>query len=294
MTGICHMDAHQGYSKHTDSHRRPKQDLIHLYRKYRKYPDPEHGMKQDAHTRFNAVVWVAFAAVVVPAVVLAEKIRPRARAGAKLLHLVVPVMLRLLGIEVEVRGTSRLPSDGGYVVVANHRSMIDTMVLLVAIREPRTAASRVVFDYPWTRPFCRAVGGLPVDQSNTLAAVRDLRAVARAGIGQPIIVFPEGHRNRSPELLPFQVGAFVMGIEAGAPIVPVAIHNSASVLHADGGIRTTHPGRIVIEILEPIATARLGAADRHALLMASRDAIESALRPRDGGTSIRLDLRLPA
>jgi 1-acyl-sn-glycerol-3-phosphate acyltransferase len=223
-------------------------------------------------------------------VVIVDNLWPRPGAGVWLARRLVRPIFRALGIRLDVHGRQNLPADQAYVVVANHRSMIDAMVLLMVIPNPRVVTTKVVFDYPLMRLFCRATGAIAVDQSNPLVAMRDLRRMAGEGLSSPVIVFPEGHRGRSPELLPFEMGAYVMAFKAAVPIVPIAIHNSATVLHADGGYRTTHPGRIVVEILDPIATAGLTSDDRRAVRDRSHSAIRRVLRPCDGGNADGVNL----
>jgi 1-acyl-sn-glycerol-3-phosphate acyltransferase len=88
-----------------------------------------------------------------------------------------------------------------------------------------------------------------------------------------LVVFPEGTRSRTGELLPFKKGAFVIAIETGFPIVPVVCRGTRRLMPR-GSRLTVLPGKAEIVVEEPIATAGLGYDDRDALAARVRAAIE--------------------
>jgi 1-acyl-sn-glycerol-3-phosphate acyltransferase len=104
-----------------------------------------------------------------------------------------------------------------------------------------------------------------------------------------LVIFPEGTRAPAGQMLPLKGGAFVFAIEQQVPVVPVAIHNTAHVMPAHGYL-TILGGRVVVEILDPIATAGLTFEDRHALKEQVLKALVQALRPEDGGVADRREL----
>src|SRR5207247_9455733 len=108
-------------------------------------------------------------------------------------------------------------------------------------------------------------------------------AVIRGGISA--VVFPEGTRSRTGELLPFKNAPFGLAIAAGVPVVPVYVHNSFQIL-PKGGVRL-HPRPIRVLIGEPIATAGLSLDHRQLLAERTRAAL-LALRARvDSGAASR-------
>jgi 1-acyl-sn-glycerol-3-phosphate acyltransferase len=188
----------------------------------------------------------------------------------------------LWGARVRVTrgGLARLP-EGPIIVMANHRSHLDTVALMWGFRERhlRWVAKKELGRIPIFGWAMRALGHVLIDRANRARAVESLRFV-RAALdrGQAIVVFPEGTRSTADQMLPFRKGGFHLAVQSGCPIVPVAIRGSGAVLpkHA---IRP-RPGTIEIEALEPLRGE--GAADPSALLREVRGRIEDALRARAG------------
>ena len=89
------------------------------------------------------------------------------------------------------------------------------------------------------------------------------------------MIFPEGTRSRTGELLPFKKGGFIMAIQAQAPVVPVAVSGSREVLKR--GSMVIRPATIRVEFAPPIPTEGLTFANRSELVNAVRDAIASRL-----------------
>src|SRR5207237_7948373 len=87
------------------------------------------------------------------------------------------------------------------------------------------------------------------------------------------VIFPEGTRSRTGQLLPFKKGAFVLAIAAGLPIVPVVCRGTRQLMPR-GSRLTVVPGEVEIVIEAPIPTAGLGYDDRDALAGRVREAIE--------------------
>jgi 1-acyl-sn-glycerol-3-phosphate acyltransferase len=119
-------------------------------------------------------------------------------------------------------------------------------------------------------------GFIPVDRRNKEAVMRSIEAgAASIRSGNSFLIFPEGTRSRTAELLPFKKGGFIMAIKAGAPIVPVAVQGGRAAMQK--GSRIIRPATISIRIGEPIETAGLGTSDRDDLIDQVRDRIEALL-----------------
>jgi 1-acyl-sn-glycerol-3-phosphate acyltransferase len=90
------------------------------------------------------------------------------------------------------------------------------------------------------------------------------------------MIFPEGTRSRSWEMLPFKDGAFRLAIESGAPILPIAVAGTRHAM-AKGTFRFL-PARAIAQLLEPISTTGMTLADVGTLRQLTRERIEAGRR----------------
>ena len=119
-------------------------------------------------------------------------------------------------------------------------------------------------------------GFVPIDRRNKEAAMRSIEAgAASIRSGNSFLIFPEGTRSRTAELLPFKKGGFIMAIKAGAPIVPVAIQGGRDAMRR--GSRIIRPVTVSIRIGEAIETAGVALDGRNDLIARVRARIEALL-----------------
>jgi 1-acyl-sn-glycerol-3-phosphate acyltransferase len=145
-------------------------------------------------------------------------------------------ILRGSGIPLTVEGRENVPVGEARVVVANHISGWDIFAVPVALPGPFSFVMKKELErIPFFSHAWKAAGHLSVDRSNRHAAIESLRRAAERirRDGKTVIMFPEGTRSRSGDLLPFKKGAFMLAIEAGAPIVPAAISGSFEITPPD-------------------------------------------------------------
>ena len=93
--------------------------------------------------------------------------------------------------------------------------------------------------------------------------------------GNSFLIFPEGTRSKTAELLPFKKGGFLMAMRANAPIVPVAVQGGTDAMRR--GSKIIRPATVSIRVGEPIETAGLDSADRDRLIAQVRARIEALL-----------------
>jgi 1-acyl-sn-glycerol-3-phosphate acyltransferase len=161
-------------------------------------------------------------------------------------------LLRLMHIPVEVRGLEHLTPGQPYVFAANHRSDFDIFTLL-AILPGRImfVAKKSLFRIPIFGQALVRMGSVPLDRSNLKQAIKSLnRAADRIKAGASMIIFPEGTRVPTPELIPFKKGVFIMANKAGQPIVPVSISGTRYIKRK--GRLEVRPGPIKVVISPPI------------------------------------------
>jgi 1-acyl-sn-glycerol-3-phosphate acyltransferase len=181
-------------------------------------------------------------------------------------------LLALAGCPLRVEGLSRLPS-GGVVLAANHSSYLDVVALLAAIpADFRFVAKRELLGTAVVGRVIRRVGHLTVERTDLTQSVADAERVAAAlRRGISLFFFPEGTFVRAPGLLPFRLGAFKAAVEAGCPVVPVAIRGTREILPS--GAWLPRRGPITVTIAPPVAPAGDGWRE----IVRLRDQVRSAI-----------------
>ena len=140
--------------------------------------------------------------------------------------------LGLAGMRLTVRGLEHLPADRACVIAANHASFIDGLVLICALPRPMSfIAKRELLEHFVSRIYLKRIGTEFVERFDVERGVEDTgRFVEAVRAGRSLIVFPEGTFRRAPGLLPFKMGAFAVAAQAGAPVVPLTLRGTRSVL----------------------------------------------------------------
>jgi len=176
-------------------------------------------------------------------------------------------ILRTAGIDVRMDGMENIDPDRPQIVVANHSSWFDVFALaayfpgvyhFVAKEE---LAHIPIFGRAWI-----SCGHIRIDRGDRSSAIESLDRAAEKirSDNATIIMFPEGTRSPTGELRRFKKGAFVLAIQAGVPIVPLAIEGSHDVMPK--GSWLVRPGTIRIRIGEPIPVEGMTMKDRGVLL----------------------------
>jgi 1-acyl-sn-glycerol-3-phosphate acyltransferase len=163
-------------------------------------------------------------------------------------------IIRISGIKVDVEGRDNIPMGEPVVFACNHASQFDIPILYEALPvQFRFVVKKELFKIPIFGFAMRHAGYVPIDRSGGKAALRSLyEAAERVKKGASIIIFPEGTRSPDGRLKPFKMGGILIAINAGCPIVPVAISGSHNVL-PKGSLRV-RPGRIKVTFGLPVQT----------------------------------------
>jgi 1-acyl-sn-glycerol-3-phosphate acyltransferase len=179
------------------------------------------------------------------------------------------------GIRVRVEGTVHIPRAVPAVFISNHQSWFDVPALAIAVPQRyRFVAKQELRHVPlWGRAW-QAAGHISIDRQDTLAAIGSLQ---RAGglirsDNSAIIIFPEGTRSPTDEMLPFKKGAFRLAQSLGVVMIPVAIVGSRRIM-PKGSWRMAG-GEIIVRFGPPIPTWEYGEDRMDALMDRARAAIE--------------------
>ena len=205
-------------------------------------------------------------------VVLGRQLKAYAvvRWWCRLLH-------RVTATRYEVQGLDNVP-EGPYLVISNHSSHLDGPGLIATLPDPiyfvikKGLAQIPVWGWTATR-----IGFISIDRSRSREARETLhRAVATIREGRHILVFAEGTRSPDHRLQRFKKGGFHMAIDAGVPILPVAVNGSHRLMPK--GRPSSKSGLVTVVIGAPIETEGLGKEDLPALMERTRDAVLAGRR----------------
>jgi 1-acyl-sn-glycerol-3-phosphate acyltransferase len=223
------------------------------------------------------VVLIGFFYVAAVWLVTAPFDRGRYRAGRAFRQLAVThvALNRLWRFETE----GHPPDDPRrpYVVVSNHESYADIFLVSHFPWEMKWLAKDTIFKIPVMGWMMRMALDVPVTRGQRESAIAAL-AECRDRLARrvSVMIFPEGTRSRTDELLPFKDGAFQLAIESQVPILPIAIAGTRDCM-AKGSFafRRAHARA---RVLEPIPTAGLTLADVDTLRDRTRETIDVARR----------------
>jgi len=183
-------------------------------------------------------------------------------------------LLRIAGATVEVTGTDTFDSARPHIIVSNHQSWFDVFAIAGFLPASlRFVAKAELTKVPAFGPAWVACGHISIDRKNRTSAIQSMdeagRRVKEENLN--IVLFPEGTRSADGRLKPFKKGAFVLAIQAGVPIVPVAVVGSRHVMPK--GEWRLRPGRIEIRLGQPISVDGMGHDDRDTLREVAWEAV---------------------
>ncbi len=191
-------------------------------------------------------------------------------------HLGVRLGLVLSGIRVEVDGAEHIERSRAAVYAVNHTSNVEPPIIFDMLYElfPRL---RILYKAELrklpvlVRAFDLA-GFIPLERANPEQSLPAIdRAAEALREGNSFLIFPEGTRSRSGELLPFKKGGFILAIKAQAPVVPIGISGARNAMRK--GSPLIYPVTVHVRIGEPVETAGMTLDDRDVLIRAVRERV---------------------
>lgn len=184
------------------------------------------------------------------------------------------------GIKVDIVHPGNILRDRAAVYAVNHASNVEPPVLFAALSGlfPRM---RILYKAELrklpilVRAFDLA-GFVPLERGNRDQSLPAIERAARAlREGNSFLIFPEGTRSRTGDLLPFKKGGFIMALQAQAPVVPVAIKGARDAMKK--GSLIIRPVRVTVSFGPPIETAGLTMDQRDGLIARARAAVAALL-----------------
>ena len=188
----------------------------------------------------------------------------------------VGLALTAAGIRYRVKGT-RPPVESPVVFCSNHESNVDPPVLFQALH-PRLHIlyKAELHRFPLMGMVFDVGGFVPVDRQDRHRSFESLeQGAASLRSGNSFLIFPEGTRSRTGQLLPFKKGGFLMAIQAQVPVVPVAISGGRESMRK--GSAFVRPVRVSVRLGQAIPTVGMTADQRDVLISRVRAEIERLL-----------------
>lgn len=183
---------------------------------------------------------------------------------------------------VGVEGREKIRRGTAYVMVANHQSLLDILVLFRLFVHFKWVSKVENFRVPvigWNMSLNRYI---KLRRGDRASVERMMDACARAiRAGSSVMIFPEGTRSRDGRLGPFRPGAFVLAQRVGAPLLPIVVDGTARALPKRGFVLQGRHA-IRVRVLDEIPCLRVAAGPVEHLAEEVRARIASALREPPG------------
>lgn len=192
------------------------------------------------------------------------------------------MLLRTFRARLRVEGAELLPADRSAprIFLSNHQSQLDIPALVQAADESLGfVAKKELGKIPLLAFWMRQVGCIFIDRSDRRGAHRALEESARSLREQPraLVVFPEGTRSKTGELLPVKTGGLRMALLAGAVVIPVRIRGTRGALEARVP-GAPEPHDVTLRFFPPLDTRTM--ADDKASINALKTYVEECWNSR--------------
>jgi 1-acyl-sn-glycerol-3-phosphate acyltransferase len=235
---------------------------------------------------FTAYLCVSlFVLIVGPPGILLAIVFKSARILFALGHIGAQMGLSIAGVRLRITGLDQVPRDRAVIYCPNHESNLDAPVIFRALHGAhphlRALYKAEMRKLPVLGRAMEIAGFIPVQRQKRNVAIAAVEAAVNAvKAGHTFVIFPEGTRSRTGDLLPFKKGGFVLAIKSGAPIVPVTMQGLRGSMARGSAI--IRPVTVHITVGRPIETTGLTFDDRYRLIEIVRAKMQAMLGRGEG------------
>lgn len=162
----------------------------------------------------------------------------------------------LIGMKLNVRGEENIWKQRPAVVIMNHQSKADSIVMTKLLRQDVAGVGKKeIAESPILGKVIEYAGTVLIDRKNAANAIEAMKPLIKVlqEEKRSVIIAPEGTRTLTPKLAPFKKGPFHLAMQAGVPIIPVVIHNSIDVCPKHDSFY--RPATVDVDVLPPIDTS---------------------------------------
>jgi 1-acyl-sn-glycerol-3-phosphate acyltransferase len=212
-------------------------------------------------------------------------IPPCRRFANWMMHLWCEGCCEALHVRRQLLGKEHLEDAPQGILVANHLSSLDILVLGSFLRRDfRWLAKSELFKVPFSGWYLSSAGHIRVhrgeDASSRNKSIREqIHRVMKCGAS--VLFFPEGKRSRDGELKPFRLGAFIAAIREDKPIIPLVIRGTHELMEPGAKDLTINQDReCSVTVLAPIPASAAGAGDEVERAKRLRDLTHAAIEAR--------------
>ncbi len=183
------------------------------------------------------------------------------------------VMIRASCVRARIRNREKIARGQSYIIISNHQSHYDILALVTTLGiQFRWVIKRELLKIPLFGYALYAARNIFIDRSDPRKAMDSIRnGLDRLPPGAGVMFFAEGTRSPDGGIGEFKKGGFVMAMERGLPLLPVAVKGSRKILPK--GALTVRPGLIEVVVGDPIPSAGYSPEQLDALIQKTRESV---------------------
>lgn len=205
-------------------------------------------------------------------------ISKRDKTSHKIVRFGFNVILKITGTEKTIIGVENIPTDKPILLVSNHRSYFDILVIHTSTPTDVGFVAKEELDkIPFLGKWMQNIGCIFLDRSDIKKGLKTiLLGIERIKNGYSLVIFPEGSRNHTDKLTEFKAGSLKLAEKSGCPIIPVAIKNTDNIWE-NNSFKRIKPTKVSIEFGKPIEISKLSREEKKLLSNQIQNEIQTML-----------------